>query len=156
MADGGRVGSELELPDDETVGWLQAATLRALLARDTLPGGEREVRFPDLPALLRAPAVTVLDENLGASMRVTQEGLGDVRVVSSDALRTEAERTGEIAHLRFAPPVTEGDMVRITLEARLAAPDATGPVLGFGGVVVRYRHEGEGWVAVDEPTVFAT
>ena len=141
------------LPSDEVLGRLQELVLSAALASRSLPGLDRPLRLPDIAFVLRGPAILLSNENLAGSP--APEGLPlPLRILSPEAVQEEARAQGDLAYLRFQPPMVRDDTVSLTLEGRIAPQSAAHP-LGLGGVRVVFREDAGEWRAVDEPLSFA-
>jgi hypothetical protein len=146
------VGSTLP---DEILGHLQETLLRAVLAKESLPGGRQPVELPDLSFVLRQPAVLLSNENLARS--VSLEALPvPVRVLSPQDIAEEGSTSGDIAYLRFQPAQEEDDTVRLTLQASIVPRDPGLLALGLSGIQVRFQQIEDQWEIVDEPAFFAT
>lgn len=136
------------------LGEIQRRLLDALLSGEILPGASGPLWFPDLSFVLRHPAVALLSDNLAEDLSVEQLAR-PVRIVSLDTLQREAHLAGDIAYLRFHPAETEGDMTRLTLEARIVPRDPALHPLGLGGLQIRFRRVGDHWAVAEEPIYFA-
>lgn len=147
------VQSELHLPD-EALGQLQGTILRAVFSRQRLPGSQQPIQFPDLSFILRQSTIFLVNENLAESFSFT-DSLKPVRILSSEALRREAQLQGDIAYLRFQTPQVENNVVRLTLEAKIASSDTNQQPLGLSGMQVRFQEVACQWKAVEEPIFFA-
>jgi hypothetical protein len=146
------VGSTLP---DEILGHLQETLLRAVLAKEPLPGGRQPVELPDLSFVLRQPAVLLSKENLARS--VSLEALPvPVRVLSPQDIAEEGSTSGDTAYLRFQPAQEEDDTVRLTLQASIVPRDPGLLALGLSGIQVRFQQIEDQWEIVDEPAFFAT
>jgi len=143
------------LPSDEVLRHLQETLLKAVLLSQRLPGGNQPIMFPDLSFILRQPNVVLVDENLVGPVSI-EESPTRVRLLSRETLQQEARTQGDITYLRFQPPVGEGNAVRLTLEAKIAARDPDQRILGLSGIQVKFEEVAGQWEAVDEPIFFAT
>ena len=136
------------------LGKIQRRLLEALVAGEILPGAGGPLWFPDLSFVLRHPAVALLSDNLAEDFSVEQLHR-PVRIVSLATLEREARTEGDIAYFRFRPAETEGDLIRLTLEAGIVPRDPALHPLGLGGIQIRFRRAGDEWVVAEEPTYFA-
>ena len=142
-------------PPDEALGQLQEMLLRAVLSRDFLPGGRQLVEMPDLSWVLREPTVLLSNENLAGSL-LLEELPVPIRITSPEDIVEEARASGDIAYLRFHPAQEEGEVVRLTLEARIVPKDPGLHALGLSGIQANFRQDDGGWQTIDEPLYFAT
>ena len=141
-------------PSNEMLRQIQETLLQAVLLSQPLPGNNEPLAFPDLPFILRQPAVIVLDENLMGPISVA-DLTNPVRFLSLEAIRKEAHTQGDITYLHFQPPVQEGDEVVITLEAQIAPHNPSQQTLGLSSVRIKFKQINDQWVAVEPPTFFA-
>jgi hypothetical protein len=129
---------------------LQEMLLEAVLGRGVLPGSRRPIVLPDLDFVVQENEdVVISDENL------LGEGAagGQVRVLSVEEIRQEAERRGQLGYLRFQPAEVEGHSVRFTLEGRIARSGADDA--GLSGVQTTFALSGGEWRLEEEPAYFA-
>ena len=139
---------------DEVLQGLQKTLLAAVLGRRPLPGMGRALVLPDLDFVLREESVVLADENLAGVL--SPEGLPKpLRILSPEDIREEAASRGDVVYLRFQPVERDDDLVRLTLEARIAVGDRERAALGLSGVQVRFRPVGDEWEAVGDPAFFA-
>jgi len=143
-----------ELPD-EALGHLQETLLRAVLSRESLPGGGQPVDLPDLPFVLRQPAVFLSNENLAGSLSLEALPV-PVHILSQEDMVEEARESGDRAYLHFQRTQEEGDAVRVTLEAKIIPQDPGQHALGLSGVQVKFRKVDGQWVTVEDPRFLAT
>ena len=142
-------------PPDEALGQLQVTLLGAVLSRDFLPGGRQPVEMPDLSFVVRQSPVLLSNENLARSL-LLEELPVPIRIISPEAIVEKAHASGDIAYLRFQPIQVEGEVIRLTLEARIVPQDPNVHALGLSGIQANFRRVEGGWETVDEPRFFAT
>ena len=135
--------SAAPVPSPQQIGELQRSVLRAVLSRSPLPGGREPVAFPDLQFVKGEGDTLVLDENFQGA---AEGGEGGVRVVSREELAREAGARGPVGYLQFQPAAVQGGEVRLTLEAKLAAPNPGEKPQGLAGMQFVLRDEGGQWV----------
>jgi hypothetical protein len=143
------------LSSGEVVRHLQETLLNAVLLSQRLPGGKRQIVFPDLPFILRQPTVVLLEENLAKGISI-EDLQKPIRMLSREALVQEARIQGDITYLRFQPVQREGRVVQLTLEAKIAPRDPVQHTLGLSGIQVKFQEVAGQWEVVDEPVFFAT
>lgn len=143
------------LPSGEVLRYLQETLLKAVVLSQPLPGGNQPILFPDLSFIRRQSTVVLVDENLAGPLSI-EEPPTPVRILTREALLQEARTQGDITYLRFQPPVREGNVVRLTLEAKIVPHDPTQRTLGLSGVQAKFQEVAGQWEAVEEPIFFAT
>jgi len=142
------------MPSAEDISQLQSLLLQAVLLGTPLPGTGQPVRFPDLSFVTRQPSIVLADENLSAPISVAGAPK-PVRVLSTDAIRQEAQQHGDVAYLQFAAPQIKDDQVRLTLAARIATANPAYAELGLSSIHVGFRKAGSAWLLVDDPVYSA-
>jgi hypothetical protein len=140
--------------DDDVLQRLKEMLLSAVLLRRPLPGSDRPLILPDLDFVLRQPNVILSNENLTGRLSV-EGGPKPLQILSPEEVRAKAGSEGDLAYLRFRPPLRKDAVIRITLEASIAARDPERLTLGLSGVQVDF-HEVDGeWEVAGEPAFFA-
>jgi hypothetical protein len=147
------VQSESHLPD-KALGQLQGTILRSVFSRQPLPESQQSIQFPDLSFILRQSTIFLVNENLAESFSFT-DSPKPLRILSLESLRREAQFQGDISYLRFQAPQVENNVVRLTLEAKMASSNPNQQLLGLSGMQVRFQEVACQWKAVDEPIFFA-
>jgi hypothetical protein len=140
---------------DEVIGRLQEALLKAILSGQPLPGSAQPMVLPDSSFILSQPTVFLIDENLAESISLEELSL-PIRIVSLEALRETARAQGNVAYLRFQPAEKENNTIRLTLEARIAPEDPGQHILGLSGVQVKFHEISGQWKVIEAPSYFAS
>ena len=143
-------GAAPPTPTQEDLGELQGILLEAVLGRGVLPGSERPLLLPDLDFVLQQEGSAVIsDENLLGEWAEESQ----VRVLTAEEIRREAEQRGQVGYLRFQPAEVQGDSVRLTLEGRIAR--AGEQDAGLSGVQATFVLRDGQWRLEEEPAFFA-
>jgi hypothetical protein len=139
---------------DVALSRLQEATVQAVLQQKRLPGGDRPIRLPDVSFLLREDTVLLADENLAGTVSFADAPV-PVRILSLEAILEQARAQGDVAFLQFQPAELGEGVIKLTLQAKLAARDPSRRPLGLSGMQVRFEETADGWQAAEEPSFFA-
>lgn len=143
-----------KMPTKDSVGYLQAEMIRALLMQGTLPGGVHQLQFPDLGLLLREETILVANDNL-----VTPLSIGDlprpVRIVTANELAEWVRQAGDLPYLRFLAPTGDENSVTITLEIKIASSDMSKGSLGLGAITAQFAKTNGEWGSAQEPIIVA-
>lgn len=140
--------------ETEFVREAQEALLAATLLGRPLPGSDRPLTLPDIEFVHKQPSFILVDENLAPGIKL--EGLPKpLEILPADELHAKAHREGDLTYIRFQPAEVGDDLIRLTLELRIAARDPERQPLGLSGVRVSLRRTDGDWQLAEEPALFA-
>lgn len=132
--------------------YMQQSIIDSIFNDIPLPGKSQSIDFPDLNLLNKEQHLFLLDENLYGKLSLPEKL--NIRTITKHELKNLVK--DHLIYIHFQPPKIYEKNVTFTLELKFVSSSLKAPIMGLGGIQVKFENLNENWEVLEEPILIYT